>query len=305
MFRYQREIAAVLLAPLAMLSLSGCGTTQNAQVMAVEETVTEEVQEDGLPVREKEGERLPEIQESSVLLIGISPDYAPFAFLEEDEDGERVCAGSDVSLGDYIAQELGVEARYVEMEFEECLEAVQDGEVDLVLLGMLVKEERTQYLDFTDAYYTPGQQVLVVREEEAENYPTLEELAEKTVAAQYGTLQAQLVTEQLPESYMELIDSVTESLAMLRAGTVDAVALDEAVAEDVLEEYADFTLAEASLEYEGQPVAGGVVKGETELLDAVNEILEDVADQKLYYDWLAAAFSLAASVQTPVEELAQ
>ena len=55
----------------------------------------------------------------------------------------------------------------------------------------------------------------------------------KTVVAQYGTLQAQLVMEQMPETYMTLIDVVSDGIEMLRSGKADAVALDEAVAEAV------------------------------------------------------------------------
>lgn len=293
-----RKLVAFLLAGAMMFSLAGCGGEMEEMETLSEETVQESVQkEDTLPVRDKAGERLSQIQESGVLLIGISPDYAPFAFIRE-ENGEKTCAGSDVELGNYIAEKLGVEVQYVEMEFEDCLDAVKEGLVDMVLLGMLKKPERQSYMDFTDVYYQPGRQVLLVDQTEEKAFPVLEKLSGKTVVAQYGTLQAQLVIEQLPETYMEVTDSVTESVAMLRAGQADAVALDEAVAEDILEEYDDLVLAEAELAYDSEAVVGGVVKGEKEFLDAVNEILKEAAKQKLYLNWLDAAISQAAPEHT-------
>lgn len=293
MRRTRALLLVCALAGLLAVAAAGCGTENETETLA-DETAPEPVQEEEqLPVREKAGERLAEIQESGVLLIGISPDYAPFAFKEE-KDGGTVCAGSDIMLGDYIAAELGVEARYVEMDFEECLKAAKDGTVDMVLLGMLEKTERKNYVDFTEAYYKPGRQVLLVKKTEAAAYPTLEKLSGRTVAAQYGSLQAQLVTEQLPESYMELTDSVTESVTLLLSGQADAVALDEAVAEDLLDEYTELAAAGAELDYTAEAVVGGVVKGETELLDAVNTILKDVTEQKLYLNWLDAAIQQAA-----------
>jgi polar amino acid transport system substrate-binding protein len=139
---------------------------------------------------------------------------------------------------------------------------------------------------------------------------TLDDLTGKTVAAQYGTLQAQLVAEQLPESYMELTENVEAGLALLNLGQVDALALDEAVAEEVLKNEVDLAIADCSFTYTAQPVKAGVVKGEADLLDEVNQILDDVVDQKLYFDWLEEAFIQAASLQgsnsaSPADDTAQ
>jgi polar amino acid transport system substrate-binding protein len=298
-----RNVEALLLSGILALTAVGCGKTETV----IEENVSEQEpeEEDGL-THTRPGERLEEIQESGVLLIGISPDYAPFAFL--DEDGN--CAGSDVSLGNYLAEELDVKAKFVEMDFDACLEAVKDGTVDLVLLGMLEKEERKDYFDYTDSYYEPGNQVLLVKSEAAETYSTLDDLTGKTLAAQYGTLQAQLVAEQLPESYMELTNNVEDGLALLNLGQADALALDEAVAEEVLKNEADLALASCSFTYTSQPVKAGVVKGEAGLLEEMNQIIDKVVSRKLYFDWLEEAFTQAASLQgsnstSPADDTAQ
>ena len=85
----------------------GCAQTLSAEKTASEEPKvidmetgeTDKAPEKKLPKRTKAGERLEEIQQSGVLLIGISPDYAPFAFETTDEEGNTICAGSDVELG--------------------------------------------------------------------------------------------------------------------------------------------------------------------------------------------------------------
>lgn len=298
-----RKMVSFLLAVMTVLALWGCGGKKEAsEEAAFEENLVQGTEEDKsrIPVRTKPGERLSEIEKSGVLLIGISPDYAPFAF---ETEGEEKYAGSDVELGIYIAEGLGVEARFVAMEFDDCLEAVKEGTVDMVLLGMLKKPERGKFMDFTETYYEPGKQVLLVEKAQEKAYPTLEELEGKTVAAQYGTLQAQLIMEQLPKSYMELTDTATESIAMLKAGEADAVALDEGVAEDILKEYTDLSMAEAILEYTPEPVVGGVVKGETELLNAVDRIVERAGKEKLYLNWLDAATWQAAAFSIPPESL--
>ncbi len=286
-----------------MMFLSvGCGQTLSTEETASEEPKvidmeteeeTDTEPEKELPKRTKTGERLEEIQKSGVLLIGISPDYAPFAFETTDEEGNTVCAGSDVELGKYLAEGLGVQAEFVEMEFDDCLKAAKEGTVDLVLLGMLPEEDRTAYVDFTESYYEPEEQVLVVRKTQAEKYKTLDDFAGKTVEAQYGSLQAQLVTEQLPESYMELSDTAEDGVFQVRIGKADAVALDRNLAEDFLAENEELDLAKAAFTYEQEGVVAGVVKGESTLLQKVNELIETAAGEKQYLQWMDAAIAQA------------
>ena len=75
------------------------------------------------------------------------------------------------------------------------------------------------------------------------------------------------------------------------------------MAEDVIEEYTELVISKAALSYtpaEPVGVVGGVVKDETELLLKVNEILQKVSDEKLYFDWLDAANKQAAKVSRPI-----
>lgn len=240
--------------------------------------------------------RLNTIEKTEKILIGISPDYAPFAFSVDAGEGVLSIAGADVELGKYIAQGLGAEAEFCEMEFEECLDAVEEGRVDMVLLGMLPKAERRNGMDFTEAYYEPGKQVVMVQKSKKMEFSDLESLKEKTFAAQYGTLQSQLIAEQLPESYMELSDDIAGAVLKLRMGAVDGVVVDLAVAEELVKEYTDITVSSVSLEWVSEGIVGGVVKNQPELLSRINELLSLVEEEKLYFGWLDDAHKLAASV---------
>lgn len=301
----------MITAALAIMAV-GCAEEPVEEVMAGE---PEEIQPEN---------RLEAILQSGELKIGISADYAPFMFLDETASGAEKYVGSDIELGRYIAGQMGVEAVFCDMEFDDCLNAVRDGEVDMVLLGMLPKPERRSKMAFTDAYYKPGKQVLVVKKSEEEltkgeeaskeeKRPQKEqsrgqetesaeeeellladELAGWTVAAQYGTLQAQLVAEQLPESYMKLTDTAEEGIAMVDSGLVDAVALDNTGIVDVMRKYPNLKVYSTGFEYTPEEIVGGVVRSEPELLEKVNDILEDVTSQKLYLEWMDEANQLAA-----------
>ena len=290
-----KKLVCLGLAALLAVQTTACGVNAQESTAKNEELVVEDVgvTEDKLPERNLKDDRLEQVTESGKLLIGISPDYAPFAFETTDEEGNTVCAGSDVELGKYLAEELDVQAEFVKMEFDDCLKAAKEGTVDLVLLGMLPEKDRTAYVDFTVSYYEPGGQVLLVRKTQAEKFKTLDDFAGKTVEAQYGSLQAQLVTEQLPESYMELSDTAEDAVFQVRIGKADAAALDQNLAEDVLAENEELDLAKAAFSYESEGVVAGVVKGEKGLLEKINELIENAAGEKLYLQWLDEATAQA------------
>ena len=269
---------------MVVMLMAGCSKVAQAGT-------TEQSEE----VRKIAENRLEAILESKKIVIGISPDYAPFAFIAEKKE-ETYCAGSDIELGKYIAEQMGVEAEFREMEFEECLEAVSKGEVDLVLLGMLGEKDREEMMDFTNVYYRPGTQVILVKERQKEKLKTQEDFQEKTLAAQYGSLQAQLVVEQFPESYLNLSENVSGAVLMLRTGSVDGVVLEEALAGEMLREYSELARSEAEITYTPQEIVGGVGKGETELLERINEIINSVTEQNLYLHWIDEANELAASM---------
>ena len=323
-----KKLVCLGLAALLAVQTTACGV--NAQGADTGNIVVEDIgeAEDKLPERNLKDDRLEQVTESGKLLIGISPDYAPFAFTEDSKDTAKTsaadketdttktsaaddtaqtddtstCAGSDVQLGKYIAEQLGVEPLFVEMEFDDCLKAAKEGTVDLVLLGMLPKNDRKASVDFTEEYYKPGKQVLLVTEEKQKKYKDLDAFTGKTVVAQYGTLQAQLVMEQMPETYMTLVDVVSDGIEMLRSGKADAVALDEAVAEDLMKEDDDLALSALELEYEATGVVGGVVKDQKVFLDAVNKAIQEVKVQKLYYNWLAEATHQAAQKNPAIDD---
>lgn len=277
------KIIFVLLSLGAALFMSAC--SRSADGIGAAET----------RIFDKSGNRLEAVREAGKLVIGISADYAPFAFPVEEDDGGISYQGSDVELGKYIAEQLGVEAEFQEMEMEECLKAAKEGTVDLVLLGMLPEESRLAYVDFTDPYYQPGRQVFLVKKAQRNEYKELEDFAGATVAAQYGTLQAQLVTEQLSKSYMELVDTISEGIEMVNTGRADALALDAQVTDDILDEYSSLALAAAEMEYEQEGVVGGVVEREPELLEAVNQVIDEVVEDGLYLGWMDTAIRMAVS----------
>ncbi|MER2173444.1 MAG: transporter substrate-binding domain-containing protein, partial [Carnobacterium sp.] len=141
---------------------------------------------------------LEDIQEKGTLVIGTSADFPPYEF-HSTVDGKDTIVGMDISIAQKIAEDLGVELKIEDIGFDSLLPALESEKVDMVISGMSPTEERRQSVDFSDVYYTGGQNI-VVRETDKEIYTNTDDLTGLKVGVQTGSLQETLAQEQMPDS---------------------------------------------------------------------------------------------------------
>lgn len=301
-----KKMMALAVSLVMAASLAACGgsgssqpaetTTTAAAAADTGETDTKAEGETGAAAEALSG-RLAAIKEAGVLKIATSPDYPPYEFEDISQSGQDKYVGSDMELAKHIADKLGVELEINAMAFDACLAAVTEGRVDLTICGMVPKEERKTAMDFTNVYYNDGRQVIVTLKEQAGQYQSLGDFAGKKVAAQNGTLQFDLVQEQLPDSQCELITAIPDGIMMLKTGKVDALALAGVSADNYVANYPELSVCEPAFEYNSLGVVAGVVKNEPEFLDALNEIIDEVVESQIYYQWIEEASTLSNQVQ--------
>lgn len=98
------------------------------------------------------------------------------------------------------------------------------------------------------------------------------------------------VEDEIPDANLQLVTSLDQAILDLSTGKVDAAALDCNTAKSYAAS-SDGKLAKSSVEFDLTPYedyAGNVIaakKGETSLINAVNEIIKVVNDYELYTDW--------------------
>lgn len=232
------------------------------------------------------------IKQAGKIVVATSPDYAPYEFL--DKEGKPV--GADISLAQYIADQLGVALVVEQLSFDAVLAAVSTGKCDFAIAGMVPKDERKEIMDFSDVYYNDGDQCIVILKENADKLKLLTDFEGKLVAAQNGTLQQSLVTEQLPGAVMEPITAIPDAIMMVMTKKVDGLALASVVADQYIANYPDLAICQTRFAYESLGVAIGLPKGKTELLAAINDILKTVQEEKLFYTWMDEAVQLSNSL---------
>ena len=237
------------------------------------------------------------IKAKGVLVVTTEAGYAPFEFLDENDN----VVGLDASLAQALADDLGVELDIQNIAFDSVVAEVQAGNADMAIAGLTPNADRKKSVDMSDMYYAGGQCMLVL-EENLDKYATQESLAGAVMATQKAALQETLMAEQFPDAEPLLLPDFPQCIANLENGECAAVMIDEISAEQFIEQYEKMgvNLAIGKVPVEIDPEEGGnavaVMKGNTDLLDWVNERIAAYEAEGLLEQWFQEAQEKAASM---------
>lgn len=95
---------------------------------------------------------------NGTLVVATNGAFKPYEYYENG-----VMTGLDVDMMQAVCDELGMELKMEDMEFESIISAVQSGKADAGAAGMTVTEDRLKNIDFTDSY-TNSKQVILVKD---------------------------------------------------------------------------------------------------------------------------------------------
>lgn len=232
---------------------------------------------------------LAKVQQKGTLVMGTSPDYAPYEFLV-NQHGKNVVVGMDVEIAKKIAKDIGVKLVIKQMDFDSLLVGLQTGKVDMVLSAMTPTDERRQSVDFSKIYYKGGQDI-VVNKADAKVYKNHQSFVDKKVGAQTGSLQADLVKKQMPESSLLGLTKVTDLILALKSHKVEGVVMEEAVASAYVQNDNQLALIPGKFDLgsDENGTAIGFAKGSTSLVNAANRSIDAIQKQKLLPQYLKQA----------------
>ena len=93
------------------------------------------------------------------LVMATNAEFPPY----ESVDGETI-VGVDVDMMQAVCDEIGMELKVENMEFDSIIAAVQSGKADVGVAGMTVTPDREENVSFTQGYATTTQ-VIIVRKD--------------------------------------------------------------------------------------------------------------------------------------------
>ncbi|MFS0869176.1 amino acid ABC transporter substrate-binding protein/permease [Paenibacillus xylanilyticus] len=118
---------------------------------------------------------------SKTYVIGTDITFAPFEF--QDVNGDFV--GIDMDLLDAIAKDQNFKYEIKALGFNAAVQALESNQVDGVIAGMSITDERKQKFDFSDSYFDSG--VVMGISANNDTVKSYEDLRGKKVAVKTGT----------------------------------------------------------------------------------------------------------------------
>ncbi len=303
----KKKFLALGLAVTMAASLAGCGGGGQSETSAATTAATESTKAEDTGSESKADEGSQEESENNSeagadlqtvtpgkLTIATSPDFAPYEFYAIGEDGTPTLAGFDMALAQYIADDLGLELEIVTVDFDGVLSELQTKSVDLGMAGLSPDPKRESIMAFSDLYYIGGQSLVTVKAN-AETYNTLESInkPEVSVGAQIGSIQMDLATANSPDADIVPLPKVTDIIAELLAGKLDAAYIETDVAKSYQKNYPELEMV-VEFPYEQEGCSIGVCKGNDALLAAVNGSIAKALEDGSMERFIAEANELAS-----------
>ena len=227
---------------------------------------------------ESDDPTMKKVQESGVLTVGLSADYAPYEF-HATVDGKDTIVGMDIEIAQKIADDMGVKLKIEEYGFDALIGALKTGKIDMIISGMSPTPERLKEVDFSDPYMTVEQKV-VVRKDDADKYTTVDSLKGLKVGAQKQSTQEELANNELHAKTVSL-QKLPDVILQLQNKKIEAAVIEGPVAEAYLTQNTDLTFADIAFENGTKQTAVAIPKGSTDFSDSINQSISEVLDQDL------------------------
>ena len=213
------------------------------------------------------GATLKNVQKAGKLTIATSPDFPPFESLEGD-----AVVGIEPDIMKLICDKLGVEAEFVQMDFDSVLIGIQAAKYDCAMSGITVTPARQKNMLFTDPYYNAAQVIVVA---EGSPIQSKADLAGKVASVQTGTTAESGCQDEGID--VQAFTANADAKAALTTGKVDAWVVDNLTAMQMVEEGDGLVILEEKMTEE--PYAFAFAMGSEDLVAAINSALSElVAD---------------------------
>lgn len=202
--------------------------------------------------------------------VAINPDTKPFKYL--DENGEF--AGIDADVINSIAEAEGLEIEFVEMEFDEIMDAVASCEVDAAISALTKTENRSKMVSFSEPYIM-GLQSAFIRLKN-DGWKDISDPAVKILGAKSGTTSeenSRIAAERLNLELKHYPD-YAELFEALENDEIDVAISDELLAKQFVDSYGDMMTIGQPLTSE--PYAIAVCPNNTDLLETINHGMSEL-----------------------------
>ena len=207
----------------------------------------------------------------TVLKVGVDDTYPPMEY----KDDKNVTVGFDVDFAKEIGKRLNKTVEFVSNAWDGIFQALKTNKFDCIISSVSLTDDRLKEFAFTKPYIANAQ-VIVVKP--SDNTITEgKDLKDKNVGCQVSTT-ANDSCKKLLETVsfnLKTYDQVLMPFADMKAGRLDAIVVDEVVADYyVATDPQSFKVASGKLTNE--PIGICFKKGNEALRDKVQKAIDDM-----------------------------
>lgn len=206
-----------------------------------------------------------------VLKVGSTPTGVPFTFLDTKTNSIQ---GIMVDLITEIGKDAGFTVQIEPMQFSTLIAALTSNKIDIISAAMFITPARKEVIDFSDAFYSYGEGLLVPKSD-GKNYTSQQDLKGEVVGAQVGTAFVDALKKTGLFSEVKAYDTIPDILRDVNTGRLKAGFADYPILAYNLKQ-GGFPEARIVESYKPSTVGAvgiGVRKGDAELLKKINASL--------------------------------
>ena len=226
--------------------------------------------------------------EDGVLTVAMECAYAPYNWSQADDsngavpikDSNEYANGYDVMTAKQICEANGWELEIVRLDWDSLVPAVQTGQVDAVIAGQSMTEDRMEMVDFAGPYLYASIVCLTKSDSAFADATSIADLKGGSCTSQLGTIWYDSCLPQIDGADVKEAKSDAPAMLMaLETGDVDFVCTDMPTAQGAVIVYPDMKILDFQGENgfavdEGEINIGiSVMKGNTFLKDKINAVL--------------------------------
>ncbi|MCC6094745.1 MAG: transporter substrate-binding domain-containing protein [Eubacterium sp.] len=218
----KKKIIGSVLAAAMVLTMAGCGSSASSSKSASASSAAGTVASGSQTVASASASGNSDvdyIKGKGSLIVGIT-DFAP---MDYKEDGSDEWIGFDADLAREVGKDLGVDVKFVEIDWDNKILELDNKSIDCVWNGMTLTDEVTKSMACTNAYLNNAQ-VVVVPSDKADKYQTVDSLKDLSFAVEAGSAGEEAAKEN-NLNYTSMT-SQADTLMEVSAGTSDASIID-------------------------------------------------------------------------------
>ena len=209
-------------------------------------------------------------KDDNKLVMVTEAGFAPYEY--RDSSG---IVGVDVDIAREIAAAMGKELEIKDVAFDSLINELNSGKADFAAAGMSINEEIKKEVDFSIEYVS-SKQVVVVRKD-YNKIKNINDLNGKTISVQLGSVADTYVTKNFKNSKIVRQKKFLSAAEDVKAKKSECIIMDELPAKELVKNNSELTILKIELFTDKYAIA--VKKGNTELLNKINEVLEKLIEE--------------------------